>query len=117
MGFQVQVEACQAGDEVRVFHIKGSASVRAQKHCTSSLPASIGQMLSHHLGQNSQTTSLGIGNLMLLLPRCSSSQADTLCTRKVAPMLPFGWSLSGCLGSPELAQWALGSGCPGVGFL
>lgn len=43
MGFQVRVEACQAGDEGRVFHIKGSASVRAQKHRASSLPASEGR--------------------------------------------------------------------------
>ena len=97
MGFQVRVEVCQAGDEGRVFHITGSASVRTQKHYTSSLPDSVGQMLSHHLGQNSQTTDLGIGNLMPLLPRHRSLWADTLWARKTAPMLPFGWSLSGCL--------------------
>ena len=34
---------------------------------------------------------------MPLLPRRSSSWADTLWTRKAAPMLPFGWSLSGHL--------------------
>ena len=98
MGFQVRVEVCQAGDEGRVFHIKGSASVRAQKHCMSSPPASVGQMLSHHLGQNSQTTDLGIGKLMPLLPRRSSSWADTLWTEKAVPCFPLAdpfWGVSG----------------------